>query len=82
MTPSFRRLEAPGTFLMMKIEEIEPHVKFLRNGSVSLKNVEAGVTTSVLAEEYQINNALQNVQLCFLYRLYKAYDTIYIFYNK
>ncbi len=59
-----------GTFLMMRIEEIEPHMKFLRNGSASLKNIEAGVTTSVLAEEYQINNALQNVQLCFLYRLY------------
>lgn len=41
MTPSFRRLAAPGTFLMMRIEEIEPHMKFLRNGSASLKNIEA-----------------------------------------
>lgn len=51
LTPSFRPPAAPGTFLTMRMEEIEPHMKFLRNGSVLLKNIEARVTASVLAEK-------------------------------
>lgn len=41
MTLSFRPPVAPGTFLMMIIEERELHMKFLRNGSALLKNNEA-----------------------------------------
>lgn len=41
MTPSFRPPVALGTFLTMRMEEIELHMKFLRNGSALLKNNEA-----------------------------------------